>query len=296
MGTMRPLIILNPAAGSAAQAPKLREAVGDSADIALCEGPGAARRLAADAVRKGRELVIAAGGDGTVHEVVQGLAVDFRRTRLGLIPFGTGNDLARTLGIPIDPIEALKMLEGSAERVIDLVRAESGNDSAYCVNVAAGGFSGQVDEVLTDELKATWGPLSYVRGALEVLPNLTEYKTTLAYDDGSWEAVPAFNVIVANGRTCAGGIRVAPDADPADGLIDVVVVRYGSMLDLAAVGASLLAGDYQTSSEVSHRRARRVRIASKPGMWFNVDGELFTKEPVTFSIEPGVLRIAGVSP
>lgn len=293
---MRPLVILNPAAGSAEQGPRLREALAESADIALSEAPGDARRLAAKAIAEGRDLVIAAGGDGTIHEVVQGLAANFRAARLGLIPLGTGNDLARTLGIPLDPVEALAALHVRPERTIDLFRVATESDSTYGINVAAGGFSGQVDEVLTDELKASWGPLAYVRGALGVLPDLTGYQTTLAYDDGSWEKIEALNVIVANGRTCAGGILVAPEADPADGLLDVVVVRHGSLLDLAAVGASLLTGDYRERAEVTHRRARRVRVASKPGMWFNVDGELFTKEPVTFSVEPGALRVVGVNP
>ena len=293
---MRPLVILNPAAGTAEQGPRLREALADSADIALSEGPGEAHRLAAEAVAQGRDLVIAAGGDGTINEVVQGLAADFARVRLGIIPLGTGNDLARTLGVPLDPVQALAALHVRPERSLDLIRVVTENDSRYCINVAAGGFSGQVDEALTDELKASWGPLAYVRGAIAVLPDLTGYQTTLAYDDGSWESIDALNVIVANGRTCAGGIQVAPEADPTDGLLDVVVVRYASLLDLATVAASLLTGDYRDRTEVSHRRVQRVRVASKPGMWFNGDGELFTNEPVTFSVEPGVLRIVGVSP
>ncbi|XYI01586.1 hypothetical protein ACMHYB_18255 [Sorangium sp. So ce1128] len=76
-------------------------------------------------------------------------------------------------------------------------------------NPAAGGFSGQVDEALTDEMKAAWGPLAYVRGAMKVLPDLTGYETSIAWDDQEFERVEALNVIVANGRTCAGGMKVA---------------------------------------------------------------------------------------
>jgi diacylglycerol kinase (ATP) len=295
---MRALILFNPAAGTAAEGPRVIAATKglEGFEVRELEGPGSAKRIARAACDEGFDVVAAAGGDGTVHEVVEGLADAPRPARLGLIPLGTGNDLARTLGIPLDPLSALDVLRGGGEATIDLIRVASERERAWCVNVAAGGFSGQVDEVLTDELKASCGPLAYVRGALSVLPDLTGYETTIAYDDGSWERVEALNVIVANGRTCAGGVRVAPAADPSDGLLDVVVVRYGTLLDLAAVGAALLGGDYLDRPDVTLRRARRVRVASRPGMWFNVDGELLTKEPVTFSIVPGALRVVTPAP
>jgi diacylglycerol kinase (ATP) len=157
--------------------------------------------------------------------------------------------------------------------------------------VASGGFSGQLHEVLSEELKATWGPLAYLLGAAQVLPDLTGYHTTLALDGGAPERVEALNIIVANGRYAAGGWRVASRADPEDGLLDVVVVRDGPLLDLTAVAARLVAGDYLDSDAVWHGRARSVRIASEPGMWFSVDGELVTNEPVTFTTVPGALRV-----
>jgi diacylglycerol kinase (ATP) len=148
-----------------------------------------------------------------------------------------------------------------------------------------------VDEALTDEMKATWGPLSYLTAAARVLPDLTGYTTSLSYDGGEPEELLALNVIVANGRTCAGGKRVAPTADLEDGLLDVIVVRYASLLDLAAVAARLLAGSYLDSPDVFHKRAMSVRVSSTPGMWFNVDGELLTKEPATFTVVPRALRV-----
>lgn len=288
-------IIANPAAGTAgAKLDPLRELVAGRTDVQFHEtaGPGDARRLAAEAAAAGVELVMAAGGDGTINEVIQGLAAAPSRPRLGLLPLGTGNDLARTLGISADPAEALAIAMGSDERALDLFRAEMSGEIRYGINMAAGGFSGQVDEVLTEEMKATWGPLAYVRSAVSVLPDLTGYDTAIAWDDGELERSEVFNIIIANGRTCAGGMRVAPEADPADGLLDVVVVRYGSLLDLARIGAKLLAGDYLESDGVSLRRARRLRVASRPGMWFNVDGELIGNTPVTFEVMPGALRVA----
>jgi diacylglycerol kinase (ATP) len=290
---VRTAIILNPVAGNAGQSARLHDLVRDRPEVRLLETEraGHARALAVEALEAGFELVVAAGGDGTINEVVQGLGSDLTRARLGLMPLGTGNDLARTLGIPTDPAEAFALLEQGRERRVDLVRVESAGQMRYCMNVAAGGFSGQVDEALTDEMKSTWGPLAYVRGAVAVLPDVSGYQTTIAWDDEDFEQLHALNVIVANGRTCAGGIKVASGADMEDGLMDVVIVKYASLLDLAGIAALLLAGDYLASEQVILRRARRVRVASTPGMWFNVDGELFTKEPISFAVEKSALRV-----
>ncbi len=294
---MRISIIVNPAAGSAAQSRRLYEAAEGRSDVLLIhtEGRGHARELAKSAAEAGAEIVVAAGGDGTINEVVQGIGPYIERVRLGLVPLGTGNDLARTLGVPFDPAEAFALLAadgaGARARKLDLVRVETVGQTRYCLNVAAGGFSGQVDEALTEEMKSAWGPLAYVRGAMKVLPDLTGYETTIAWDDQEFERVEALNVIVANGRTCAGGIRVASAASMEDGLLDVVVVRYGSLIDLATVAARLLAGNYLASNDVTHRRARRVRIAAKPGMWFNVDGELLSNGPISFTVEPRALSV-----
>ncbi|AUX41767.1 hypothetical protein SOCE26_031900 [Sorangium cellulosum] len=294
---MRISIIVNPAAGNAAQAARLRDLSAGRAGVELLEteGPGHGRELARAAVEAGADLVVAAGGDGTINEIVQGLGPYRDRARLALLPLGTGNDLARTLGVPLDPAEAFALLDEdhveAQTRKLDLVHVESAGQTRYCLNVAAGGFSGQVDEALTDDMKATWGPLAYLRSAMKVLPDLTGYQTTIAWDDQEFERVEALNVIVANGRTCAGGMRVASRASMEDGLLDVVIVRYASLLDLAAVAARLLAGTYLSSDEVMHRRASRVRIAAKPGMWFNVDGELLSNAPISFSVEPRAIRV-----
>jgi diacylglycerol kinase (ATP) len=290
---VRSCIILNPRAGSAEQMEAIREAAAAQIEATLYEtdSAGHATALAAEALEEGYDLVVAAGGDGTINEVVNGLASDFARARLGIIPLGTGNDLARTLAIPTDPLAALDIVRRGAEHRLDLMKAETVGQAIYGVNVAAGGFSGQVGEVLTEELKAGWGPLAYLLGAARVVPDLASYETAIAWDDGPVERVAVLNIVVANGRTAAGGFQVAPLANPEDGLLDVIVVRYGDVLDLAGIAARLLAGNYLSSEQVMHRRARRVHIASQPGMWFNVDGELFTSQPITFTVVPQALRV-----
>jgi diacylglycerol kinase (ATP) len=290
---MRTLVVFNPKAGSARSAQALRERLSERGNVALVEpeSPEETRLAAARAKQEGYDLIVAAGGDGTIHAVVNGLAPDFGGARLAVLPLGTGNDLRRTLAIPEDPLEALNLLDGGAERLIDVFRVDTPRQTCFGVNTASGGFSGQMQEALTKEMKATWGPLAYLRGAFAVLPDLTDYHTVIEFDDDSAERIAAINVIVANGRFAAHGWNVASRANPEDGLLDVVIVNSGPLFDLTAVAAQLMGGDYLDSDHVTLRRARRIRIQSRPEMWFSVDGEPVGEEPITFTAVPRALRV-----
>lgn len=286
-------IILNARAGAAEAAAGLRRALAGRPDVRLCEPSSAdeVRGCVAAALAAGCDTVVAAGGDGTAHAVVNALAADFGRARLGVLPLGTGNDLCRTLAVPADPLAALAVLDAGTERRLDVLRADLAGQTLYCVNVAAGGFTGQMQELLTDEVKAWWGPLAYLRGAVSVLPNLTGYHTTLRLDDGVVERIDTLNVLVANARFAGGGLPVAPRANPEDGLLDLITVCYRPLLDLTGIAALLLAGDYLSSDYVIHQRARRVHLASRPAMWFSIDGELLSSATATFTVRPGALRV-----
>jgi diacylglycerol kinase (ATP) len=290
---MRTLVVFNPKAGSARSAQALRERLSERGNVALVEpeSPEETRLAAARAKQEGYDLIVAAGGDGTIHAVVNGLAPDFGGARLAVLPLGTGNDLRRTLAIPEDPLEALNLLDGGAERLIDVFRVDTPRQTCFGVNTASGGFSGQMQEALTKEMKATWGPLAYLRGAFAVLPDLTDYHTVIEFDDDSAERIAAINVIVANGRFAAHGWNVASRANPEDGLLDVVIVNSGPLFDLTAVAAQLMGGDYLDSDHVTLRRARRIRIQSRPEMWFSIDGEPVGEEPITFTAVPRALRV-----
>ena len=267
-------------------------------DLVTCQDPDATIRAAREARQSGAELVVAAGGDGTVHLVANGLmqagATAETRPTLGVLPLGTGNDLARSLALPIGahPVEAVDALRHADRRTIDLIRVsheDDAGDTDYAVNVCAGGFSGEVDEAMTDELKASWGPLAYLVGAVKALPGLAEYHTRVAWDGGPEEPLGAYNIVVANARTAGGGKPVAPRASLEDGLLDVVIVRADA--DLVRLAARVLAGDYLDDDDIVFNRVRSVRVRSRPGMWFNVDGELRTNAPVTFTAVPGALRV-----
>ena len=302
------LLIINENSGTHEQSALLERAVAQREHI-VCRSNSEAGQgiaMAKEAVHEGFERIGAAGGDGTAHEVANGimqareaLGDDATEVAFGVVPLGTGNDLASTLALPADPRDAVAILVRQPPQPLDLFRITGEIDSSkdeseqvlYGLNAAAGGFSGEVDEEVTTELKKTWGPMAYLVGAARAVPDLQEYDTHIAFDGAAPENIDALNVVIANGRTIGGGKRVAPRANPRDGLLDVVVVRWGRMVDFAQVGARLMAGTWLQSPHVMHRRVKKVRVASDPGMWFNVDGELQTKEPLTFEVLPGALPV-----
>jgi diacylglycerol kinase (ATP) len=166
----------------------------------------------------------------------------------------------------------------------------------YFVNVSAGGFSGLVDEKLTPEMKKTWGPLAYLRSAAAALPELRAYRTTLALDNEESIMMELYNVVVANGRYVAGGRLIAPEASIDDGLLDVILIPQRPATEMAVIVAQMALGTHLSSEAVVYRRARKLTVNSKPGMWFNVDGELVGNEPATFEIVPSALHFIAPKP
>ena len=287
----RTCIILNPSAGSVSDLDALTLRLNSlpGAEILLTNKPGSAARFARTALRKGRDTIIAAGGDGTLNEVLNGIGENHGDVRVGLLPLGTGNDFARSIGLPTDLDVALDLIRNGATRALDLVRVTS-DEVRYFANVSAGGFSGLVDEKLTPEMKKTWGPLAYLRSAAAALPELRAYRTTLALDNSESLMLDLYNVVVANGRYVAGGTLIAPEASLDDGLLDVILIQQRSAAELALLAAQVAMGAHLSSDVVIFRRASQLTVNSKPGMWFNVDGELVGNEPARFEILPRALR------
>ena len=284
-------VILNPIAGSVkdpdALVEKLRSLPGISVKVSARRG--SASRFARTALKNGCDIIVAAGGDGTLNEVINGIGEQTGQIRIGLIPLGTGNDFARTLGLPNDVDQCIELILAGRTRAIDLVRVTS-DRVRHFVNVSAGGFSGLVNEKLTPKMKKTWGPLAYVRSAAAALPELRAYLTRIALDDQETLSESLYNVIVGNGRYVAGGIPIAPEAVPDDGLLDLVLIPERPVADLALLAPQILMGNHLSSASIIYRRAAKISVNSKPGMWFNVDGELVGNEPAVFEVLPRALQ------
>jgi len=284
---MKPCIIVNPIAGSIKDLEVLLKKLRRlrPGELHLTHKSGDAETFARKAIRAGCDYVIAAGGDGTLNEVVNGIASP-RRAReicVGVVPLGTGNDFARSLGLPATLEENIDILRSKQTAPVDLVRVRS-DRTRYFVNVSTGGFSGLVNEKLTPKIKRAWGPLAYVRSAAAALPDLHAYRTTIVLDGMERLSIDLYNVIIANGRFVAAGLPIAPNADPSDGLLDLVLIPKLPKPELALLATEMVLGKHLSSNALIFRRAKKISVRSRPGMWFNVDGEAVGNEPAVFQV------------
>lgn len=296
---MKTLVVLNKNAGSFEKAARLISEYEGKRDVTFhaCASSAEVPRLVQEAIGQGAEVVAAGGGDGTIHEVVNALAGDLEKVKFGIIPLGTGNDLSRTFDIPVDPVEALELIINNdtaarSEEPIDLIQiSDPASKKAICVNLASGGMGGEIEKNVDKPLKERWGALAYARAALTTATNLKKFDLTLSIDGQSGIGLSALSIIVANGKAAGGGFEVAPHADPQDKKMDIVVVHAAPTVALATIAARLIAGDYTQSEYVTHFRAHSLKVSANPRMDFSVDGNLFGRTPLTFSIMPSALRL-----
>jgi diacylglycerol kinase (ATP) len=290
---VKPYIIVNPIAGAIVNPDGLLKQLRrlDPRKLSLTKRAGEAETLARAAFRGGCDYIIAAGGDGTLNEVINGIASPhpIRGIRMGIVPLGTANDFARSMKLPTHVENNIDILRAKQTVLVDLVRV-TGKRTRYFINVSAGGFSGAVDEKLTPQIKSTWGPLAYLRSAAAALPKLRAYHATVIFDDVErWEG-ELYNIVIANGQFVAGGLPIAPDASVRDGLLDVLLVPKRPAREMALLTAQMLLGKHLSSDVIPFRRTRKISVKSRPRMWFNVDGEPFGDDPAVFQILPRALE------
>lgn len=207
------------------------------------------------------------------------------------MPIGTANDFASTLTLPNDVATCVDLLTTSQHLPIDVVRIQAEGFERYYANIAAGGNSVRVAEEMTDELKSAWGAFCYLRGGLEVLNDLKSFRITADCGGEQLHDLDTWAVLVANGRTSAGRIAVAPEASLIDGLLDVVIIRDGSLGDVVEMVSSALLGSYLECEQVIYRQVPHLTLHSVPGMRFTVDGEVIDEEPVRFEAVPGAIEM-----
>ena len=287
-------VICNPSSGGGSYDPdEIRDELeGLEVEWVQTEGPE-------DAIGAAEEwsegLLVVAGGDGTVNDVVNGLGrAGFPEgVTLGILPAGTGNDLAATLCIPEDPDLAKDVILQNRGRWLDVARVRSdGIGERFFINVATGGLGAEISDANDEELKRRWGKLSYLRASLEVARNF-DVRELMLYIDGEERHVEAVNIAVGNCRYTGGGWPATPKANPEDGLLDVVIIENLGVTDLLNLTPAVLAeSDYLDSDGVLFVRAKEIRVdAQPPGLEFTVDGEVIGNEPAQFSVLPRALKV-----
>ncbi|CAN5756651.1 diacylglycerol kinase [soil metagenome] len=287
-------VICNPASGGGGYDPEKIRAELEGFEVEWIE-----TKESGDASEAAKEwdngLLIVAGGDGTINEVVNGLGrAGFPGgVVLGILPAGTGNDLAATLAIPADPDEAEEVLRQNRVRLLDVARVRStGIGEKFFINVATGGLGAEISDAADSEAKKRWGKLAYLRFSLEAARNYAPKEVVLTLD-GEEHRVRAVNLAVGNCRYAGGGWLASPRANPEDGLLDLVVVEAVGLTEVLDIAPAVLGdSDYLEKEGVFFARASEIRVESEPGsLEFTVDGEVIGDEPTEFTVIPKALKV-----
>lgn len=241
-----------------------------------------------EALAEGHDLIVLGGGDGSVGSVVDLLV--HTDTALGLLPLGTANDFARTLGIPFGLEEACETV---ARGVVDEADLGLAGDNYY-VNVASVGLAAGVVEALSPRLKGAAGTLAYPMAALRAYAEHEPFAAALAFPDNDHEPVAIdglLQVAIGNGRYHGGDLVVDPGSGPEDAALDVYAVEAGGPVSLARVAWGMRTGEFVNDERVHHWRTSRVMLATDPPLPIDLDGELVSRTPKPFSVAPGALKI-----
>ena len=263
-------------------------------EVVLPADAAASRAAVGQALVAGCRRIVAVGGDGTVHLVVNELLAADRAgdVTIGVMPAGTGSDLARSLAIPRDSAAALTRALLGPPQPLDAGRCECLGARLFFVNVASAGLSGLVDEKVNAMPRR--GRTAYALATLAALVRYRSIPVRVELDGEAWYEGPLFVLAVANGTTFGKGMLVAPDSAPDDGWFDVVLVGRVTALELARHLPKVYFGRHIGAKPVRYRRARLVRLTPlAPLPSFDVDGEVYTSGAASFSVMPGALRIAG---
>jgi diacylglycerol kinase (ATP) len=279
------LIILNPAADSERAQKRQAHVQSLARDCTVCTTTytGEAEAMARRGAEEGFEKIVAAGGDGTINEVVNGLAGT--GTTLGLLPIGTMNVFATELGLPVHDLELCwDIVEGDSTRAVDLPKA----NQKFFVQLAGVGLDAQVVKETSAQLKRSFGPLSYIISAVQIAarkpPKLFIQSDDTSIDEGSF-------VLVGNGRLYGGPFPFFKRAALDDGLLDVVVFKRLGYLEIIKYLQDVVFSSNIRVPEIEYFQTARLRVKSDQTVPVELDGELVGNCPVEFSIQESSLRV-----
>ncbi|KAB7705280.1 diacylglycerol kinase [Bacillus aerolatus] len=238
---------------------------------------GDATRAARIAVERRFDIVIAAGGDGTLNEVVNGLAGQDYRPKFGVIPMGTTNDFARALQIPRDIDSAVNIITAGETIPVDVGRM---NDK-YFINIAGGGRLTELTYEVPSKLKTMLGQLAYYLKGMEMLPSIKASHVTIEYDGKLFEGeVMLFLIGLTN--SVGGFEKLAPDSSVNDGLFSLLILKKTNLAEFIRIASLALRGEHLQDPHVIYTKAHRVKIHAPEKVLLNLDGEPGGSLPADF--------------
>lgn len=254
---------------------------GHTVDVRVTWEGGDAARFAAEAIRDDVDVIVAAGGDGTVNEVANGVISETTspRSAMAVIPFGTANDFANGCRIPLAPRDALLLAAEGEIHPIDVGRV---NDQ-YFLNVASGGFGAEVTANTPKEMKDALGGAAYSLMGVVTAMKMRPYQATFS-SEGKSEAGLMLIMSVGNGKQCGGGFQVAPNALLDDGLLDVLVVHDIEVGKMGVIFNELLTIDNPANQYVSYVQVPSLQIESDRPLQLNLDGEPVLESRYEFNV------------
>jgi diacylglycerol kinase (ATP) len=291
----RARVILNPASGRergpeyvALLSERIAARYGQ-VEMAVTTGDGDAERSAVAAVADGCDALFVAGGDGTLNEVMNGLAAAGRLDDIvvGVIPLGTGNDFAAALGIPNEVEGALDVLLSGRERRIDLGEV----NGRVFMNTSGGGFIAEASVAVTPQLKTIAGRLAYLIGGAQALMEFEPVRATVTLGPGAAPlAYGLYAFAVCNSRLIGGGRLIAPDAVLDDGLLDVCLIEEMSALEFVTLARKVAGGDHVNDPRVAYMQSASAVIELEREIRVNTDGEVFEGRRCEYRVRPKAAR------
>ena len=230
------------------------------------------------------DAVVIGGGDGTLNAAAPALLET--KLPLGIIPLGTANDLARTLGLPLDPAAAASVVAGAKTHAVDLGLA---NGHPF-FNVASVGMGVDLTRALTRDAKSRWGTLGYAVAGLRVLRRMRPFRADII-QDGTRHRTHTVHLAVGNGRHYGGGMTVSETAAIDDHRLSVYSLEVRSVWKLLLLLPAMRAGTHGRWEEVKTMAGQEIIVRTRHPRSVNTDGEITTKTPVTFTVLPSAIRI-----
>ena len=296
-------VIVNPVAGAKStrriwpKINRLLKHVGLSFDFEYTEGVGHAIQLARDAACDGYRYVVAVGGDGTVHEVANGILCSggASTATMGIISTGTGSDFIRSAGVQRNYVPACSVLANPRASCVDVGVVEYMSKGQrlqrFFVNAAGLGFDAAVAESTERLPKYFGGTIPYVFGVLRTLIRYRNKLVSLGIGD-KVEKMRIVTVVAANGGYYGGGMHVAPQADLRDGKLDLMVVRDMGKLELLKAFPRVYKGTHTTHPKVFMEKVSEITVDTAERVLVHADGEIIGEGPASFRIVPGALNLA----